>query len=345
MSFPGIFGHERSLSLLEAAIEGERVHHAYLFVGPEGVGKEKVARLFAKALVCESEARSSRPCQACEGCRKAEHDSHPDVVMALPQSEAVERGLLSRADLEKAPSRDLRVAEVRELERRVRLPPYEARHKAVILTPADRMNQSAQNALLKTLEEPPGDTTLILITAAADALLPTVRSRCARMPFAPLPTEIVARELVERRGYDEGRARVLAALASGSLGAALELDAETVDERRDLLERLRAVDPSDGEAVTSFAEEFTGDRGGAEKKLGLMSLWYRDVLAAASGAERAALINADQADAAMEDASRLPPRELIRRLDSISQARRDIAGNVNARLVMEGLLSTFQGGG
>jgi DNA polymerase III subunit delta' len=341
---PGILGHERSLGLLEAAVAGGRVHHAYLFAGPGGVGKELVARRFAQALLCEAEP-DGRPCLACAACQKVEHQSHPDVVWALPQAEAVARGLLSRADLEKAPSRDLRVAEVRELERRVRLPPYEGRHKVVILTPADRMNQSAQNALLKTLEEPPGATTLILVTAAADALLPTVRSRCVRIPFGPLPVDLVAEAVAERRGIDRETARIHATLAGGSLGGALALDPEAVADRRALVDALRGLDPADGVALTAFAEGFTGDREAADERLGLMSLWYRDVLAAASGAPRDALVNVDRVAEAEADAARLTPREVVRRLDAIATARRDVAGNVNARLVVEGLLAGFEGAG
>ncbi len=345
MAFPGILGHERALLRLREALNSDRLHHAYLLAGPEGVGKEKVALAFAKSLVCDTEERSSRPCGSCAACRKVEHGAHPDVILAMPQAEAVSRGLLSSSELDAAPSRELRVNDVRELERRVRLPPYEARHKVVILTPADKMNQSAQNALLKTLEEPPRATTLLLVTAAADMLLPTVRSRCARISFGPLPVDLVARELVRRNGGDQENAEVLAVLSGGSLGRALDLDGDAGEARRKLILDLRGLDPSDGGALVSFAEGFSGNRQAAENRLEVMSLWYRDVLAAASGASPSVMMNPDLAREIDADARRIPAEELVRRLEAIAGARRDIAGNVNARLVMEGLVAGFEGAG
>ena len=267
--------------------------------------------------------------------------NHPDVVLALPEAERVARKLLSRGDLDKAPSRDLRVADIRALEHRIRLPATEGRHKVILVVPADRMNPAAQNALLKTLEEPPAATTLILVTAAEGALLPTIRSRCARVVFAPLPVELVASEVASRTGVDAGTARVVATLAGGSLGAALALDPETVAARQALVAAVRALDPADGLSLTGFADAFAPDRDTADRNLGLVALWYRDVLAVQAGADPQLLANADLEAEARADAERHGPRALLGRLAAVDTARRDLVRNVNPRLALEAMVARF----
>lgn len=341
MGFEDVIGHARAVATLTAAVRGGRVHHAWLFSGPEGVGKERVALRFAQALSCEADP-ALRPCGGCAACRRIEAGTHPDVLFLMPEAERVERRLLSKAELDRAPSRDLRIADVREMERRVRLPAYEGGTKVVVITPAERMNVAAQNALLKTLEEPPSGTVLVLVTAAEGLLLPTVRSRCLRVPFAPLPVEVVAERVGAELGVDPGDARILATLAGGSLGRALALDPETIAARRDLVARLRALSPGDGAGLTAFAEGFASDRDEAERNLDLVALWYRDVLALQAGADAGLVANADLVDEAAADASRLAPRELLRRLEGVEEARRAIAFNVTPRLAVEALVAAFR---
>ncbi|MFL5456859.1 MAG: DNA polymerase III subunit delta', partial [Myxococcales bacterium] len=135
------------MSFLRAALARGRAHHAYLFAGPKGVGKELLARLFAQAANCD-EPEARRPCGTCVGCSAIRRGSHPDVTWVLPQSEAVARGLISKADLDGAPSREIRVDEVRALSRRLALAPAVGRRKVAIVTPAEALNERAQNTLL-----------------------------------------------------------------------------------------------------------------------------------------------------------------------------------------------------
>src|SRR5207253_2292561 len=153
---------------------------------------------------------------------------HPDVLWVMPQSEAIARSLLSRADLEAAPSRDIRVDEVRALSRRLSLAAVLGRRKIAVLVPAEALNERAQNTLLKTLEEPPPSTTFLLVTEHPDALLATVRSRCARVQLAPLPADVLV-DLLVKQGAPASDARARAARAEGSLGRALAMDEEELD--------------------------------------------------------------------------------------------------------------------
>src|ERR1041384_6963568 len=197
MNWADIQGQERAVRLLRSALASGQVHHAYLLAGPQGTGRERLARVFAQAANCEAEPEQ-RPCGRCDNCKLIERGNFPDVSWHMPQSERIARGQLQKADLEGSPSKEIRVDEIRELSKRLSLAAVRGRRKVAILAPADAMNERAQNTLLKTLEEPPPGTTFLLVSANPDALLPTIRSRCARVQFVPVarppPLE---RELVE----------------------------------------------------------------------------------------------------------------------------------------------------
>src|SRR5436190_6126250 len=194
-----IAGQERAVKLLRSALARGQPHHAYLIAGPEGVGKDLLARTFAQAANCEAPDPDARPCGACAHCRGIERGNFPDVSFLMPQTEMLARGLVSRADLEAAPSKEIRVDDVRALSRQLSFAALRGRRKLAIVVPAEAMNERAQNTLLKTLEEPPPATTFLLVSANPDALLPTIRSRCARVQLSP-----VAEDLIEARLLKEG---------------------------------------------------------------------------------------------------------------------------------------------
>src|SRR5256886_2263501 len=225
MRWEDISGQERAVRLLRGALEGGRVHHAYLLAGPEGVGKELLARTFAQAANCEADDPRARPCGSCPSCRGIERGNFPDVSFLMPQTELLARGLVSRADLEGVPSKEIRVDDVRALARRLSFAALRGRRKIAIVTPADAMNERAQNTLLKTLEEPPAGTTFLLVSTNPDALLPTIRSRCARVQLGPVPEAALVTRLVRER-LPEAAARDRAGRAGGSFSRALEAEGE-----------------------------------------------------------------------------------------------------------------------
>lgn len=216
-----LLGHARVVRFLEQAMRSSRLGHALLFLGPAGVGRETCARLLAAGLLCD-EGRDALPfgCGECRGCRRVLAGAHPDVQLMLPEADAVARGLLE-PEGKRQPSREIRVAQVRELNRVMRMKPYEGRARVAIIVDAHRMNASAANALLKTLEEPGPDALLVLTAPHERAVLPTISSRCQRLTFAPLPEEAVE-EILRRRDVKDATAR--AQLADGSVAHALGLD-------------------------------------------------------------------------------------------------------------------------
>jgi len=339
MSFSRIVGQERALAPLVAALKSGQLHHAYLFGGPEGVGKELTARTLAQAANCER--GDGDACGECGPCRRIEGRNHADIVLILPEAEQIARGWAGRSDFEGTPSREIKIAQIRKLQERLAFKALEARRKFAIIALADSMNPQAQNALLKTLEEPPEATTIILVSGAPHALLPTIRSRCLKLTFRPLDLDVIAERVAAERKTDLASARLCAALADGSLSAALALDPKTLARRHELLQRVEALAPADARGALLLGNDLGSDRPTAETHLDLLRTWYRDVATLASGGSGDSLANRDLAELAGQTADRLGPREALRRIELCASARGTLRFNASARLQMEQLLLRF----
>lgn len=336
MRLSDIRGQERAVSLLRSAVLLQRVHHAWLFSGMEGVGKETTARALAASLLCPEPVEGDA-CGACLSCEKATRGVHPDLIVVLPEASAVERGLLAKEDLARAPSRELKIEQIRRLEGILALSPVESKRRVVLLLEADSMNVPAQNAFLKTLEEPPAGTHLVLVARAGDALLPTIRSRCLRVPFAPLPDAVVLAAL-EERGIDPANARLMAAIAGGSLGAALSLTEEGLRGREAVLQGLESLDSEDFRPLLALAERLAGGgREAAEAALDSIALFYRDVALVAEGISEDRLANPDLLPLLQRAAAR-GPVDALRRNRGVEEARQAIRRHVAPRLAIERFL-------
>ena len=250
---------ERAVSILRRALRSGRTHHAYLFEGPAGVGKELAARALAAQLLCEDDQRAvdADACGRCPACRVFAAGNHPDFHL-------IHRGLHKlhpEPKIRRQKGLFLVIDVVRHcLIEPATMKPTQGRRRVFVIRDAERMNDEAQNALLKTLEEPPGTACLILVTSSADRLLPTIRSRCQRIPFGLLPTTFVARELQSRAGLDPTDARALAGLADGRLGVALQWHAldllATLGDVNTCLARVPDADPETfGKTLVALATE------------------------------------------------------------------------------------------
>jgi DNA polymerase-3 subunit delta' len=334
MPFSEIIGQDRAIGSLRAAIRRGALHHAYLFAGPEGVGKGTTARLLAQAANCERQDGDA--CGACASCRKIARGVHPDVLLVERERDMARAGRWEPKG-GRTPSRDIVVDQIRDLvDRRLSLRRFEGRRRVVIVDPADAMNPQAQNAILKTLEEPPPDTTLVLVSGSADALLPTVRSRCLRLAFAPLPGAFVEERLVaEGRSPDD--AALAATLSGGSLGKALRLDADAIEGRRAAVEEAAALPAGDARAWIAFARRHGEKREKARETCELLLVWLRDVLARATGGPATPLALADLS-AATDSAARLGPEVAVRRIDAVRRAAAALRHNASAPLALERML-------
>src|SRR5438067_1048150 len=330
MNWTDVAGQDRAVRVLRSALVRDQAHHAYLLAGPAGVGKELLARVFALAANCEAEQLEARPCGVCSNCRAIARGNFPDVMWVMPQSEMVARGLISRADLETAPSKEIRVDEIRALAKRLSLAALRGRRKVAIVTPAEAINERAQNTLLKTLEEPPPATTFLLLSANPDALLPTIRSRCARVQLGPVPEELIVARLL-RDGVAEPAARERAARAQGSFSRALAEEGE----HRPLLEAVeRALAAADERDALDIAEQH-GEREDALWAALSLQAWTRDLLVAQAGG---VVEHRELQPLAVEIAGRFSAAVLLGQAQVCGDVIEALEQNGNGRLQLERLL-------
>jgi DNA polymerase III subunit delta' len=362
MPFAELIAQERAVSSLRAALRRGALHHAYLFGGPQGVGKAAAARLLAQAANCEGPEPEPRDdaCGRCGPCRKIASgvdektggldpakNLHPDVILLRTEAEMVKAHVWEPKG-GRTPSKFIAVDQVRDVvDHRLALRRFEGRHRFVIIDPADAMNPQAQNALLKTLEEPPDGTTLVLVTSRPDALLPTIRSRCLRVSFGPTPAEALAERLVAE-GREPDVARLAAALARGSFDRALALTRPRA-KRKDgtvsptdlellagAVRRAATLDPKDAGAWLAWAAEHGGDREWAGEICEALAAWLRDVLAAQAGAPGSALPGLDAETRRV--ATAIAPAEAARRREEVLRTAAALKQNASPTLALERLL-------
>jgi len=353
--FPEILGHERARATLARLLASDRVPHAFLFHGPEGLGKGVVARLFAHSLVCVQPGPGGAACGSCPACRRAAHGNHPDilVVTRLPKKESRgEAGLEDDEVDDDAPvgkGGELRsfivVQQIRELNHHATYAPREGRRRVFLVDPADRMHAESQNALLKTLEEPGERTIIVLVASRPHVLLPTVRSRCFQIGFGAMPPGELAAGLVAR-GMAKDEARARAALAEGRPGRALGLDLLALAARRDrsltALEEL-AASPRAASELAVYAEHLVGDDE-TDLLLGLdlVAALLRDAARAASG--RGEILHADVAPRIDKLGRALGAERAMEIVALADRLRGDLRLNLNKTLVCETLLAAVAGG-
>jgi len=311
MPFSDVIGQDRVVSVLKRSIEMGRVSHAYLFSGIEGCGKRKTALAFVQAVFCGKE----EACGVCSSCRKVAGGQHPDLHMLEPDGAFI------------------KIDQVRELQKELSYRPFEAPKKACIIDGAEKLNLSSGNALLKTLEEPPGNALMILVTPARSAVLQTILSRCQTLDFQPLSAELIEERLV-RDQFPAEAARVAATLSGGSLRRGIEIATDGVLESRvSFLERVIALNLKDVSTLFATAEELAADKEGLPGLLELLLSFLRDVLIYRATPE--AIANADLVQLVEREAARSTEGRVIELIEQLVAMRRMLARNVNARLALE----------
>ena len=261
-SFSEIVGHEQIKEHMQAAIRDKKPFHAYLFQGEEGVGKEALARPLAAGLQCQSES-TDKPCKECVSCRQMESGNQPDVIWVTREKAS------------------LGVDEIREqLCNTMDIKPFSSPYKIYLVPEAEKMTEAAQNALLKTIEEPPEYGIVILMTSNISALLPTIQSRCLTMEFRPLSTAVVESFVKEHCQVPDYQARASAAFAQGNLGKAMRYaKSEDFIERKDhIISLLRHVEQMDLSEMLAVIKDLGTRKDEVRDYIDLMVLWYRDVL-------------------------------------------------------------------
>jgi DNA polymerase III subunit delta' len=318
-----MLGHQWAVSLLREHVACDRLRHAYLFTGPQGVGRRTLALRLCQAVNCLQPPEPGEPCGACRACTLIGRMQHPDLAVV----QAAQIG------------GTLKVDQIRELQSSLSLSPYEAQYRVALLLRFEEAHISAQNAFLKTLEEPPPRVILLVTAESAERLLPTVVSRCEVIRLRSLPVEEVCQGLQVRWGLAADQARLLAHLAGGRPGYALRLhqSPELMEQRRLRLEDHQRLLICNRAQRLEFAEKLAKDKEELPATLQTwLSLW-RDVLLCAAGSA-APLINLDRAD----EIARLAGRFGLRTADDMIAALQHTSDlldhNVNPRLATEVLM-------
>jgi DNA polymerase III subunit delta' len=320
MGFSEIIGHEKQSENLRLSLLNGRLHHAYLFIGPDGIGKRTLGLAMAQAIHC-SELENDF-CGGCGACRAIQAGNHADVRVVEPISN----------------KKDISIQQVRELEKALSLRSFSGRQKVAIIDPSTLMNWAAQNALLKTLEEPPQGCVLILIASNAGGLLPTVRSRAFALSFGPLPQQLIVDFLI-RKGKTREQAEFLAGLAMGSLGTVSKIDKEKMIEKRlEWMKTLVSLRAGDYRAALNAAEALAGNREETLKFLEWAGLWYRDLLSFRIAHTPNQVVNVDMLPQIEEQSAAMEEDDLFSLLSKTGEASQLIQRNLNRRMVLEDLL-------
>ena len=356
MPFRDLIDQQHARLLLQSALRSGRIAHAYLFVGPSGVGRLAAGRAFAQALLCSRGGEDA--CGICGPCRKVAAGAHPDLRIITPGR--IDAGGEHRAVI---------IDQVRDLKHDAQYQPYEGKWKIFILEDAEQMRAEAANGLLKVLEEPPAGIVIILLAESTEALLPTLVSRCQLVRFSLVPAAIIAQALRDRCGVHEAHARFLAAVSGGRVGAALVAAAasggdDLVARRQEVLSTFRALDRGDMFAGLDAAESLartgwsppsppaTGPVRSPqandnvksparikdiEQWLDIALWWYRDLAIWQTTRDPALLVNSDSRDEIAAWADLTPPGHIPKVVQAIEEAKASLRRNVNPRLVLEGL--------
>ncbi len=324
--FQEIWGNQRLLRHLHMAVKNQKTSHAYLFVGGAGAGKRMIANTFAKYLLCS--AKQEEPCDTCESCRVFDSGNHPDVIYVTSQKKT------------------LGVDEIRgQILETVDIKPYHYDKKIYIIHQAHTMTVQAQNALLKTLEEPPAYAVFLLLAENTEAFLPTVLSRTVTLKINPLSEDEIRRYLIQNGLVSEEEGAFFAAYGQGRIGHALELihDEAFRQMREDILAKMSQLPSMRLSEVLLLAKEweiFKND----SRFLDIISLWYRDLLAVKALRDERFIIQKDKREL-LYSAAQEPTEELAKKAAAVTKAKERIIQNGNFRLTMEVMLMELKENG
>lgn len=319
MALRDIEGQDRAVEFFRSSVNRNKLAHAYLFLGPQGLGKTLLAKELAKFLNCEKPVKDEDLkidcCNSCISCRKINDLNHPDVHWIKTQQ-----------------SRKILIDEIRLAQREISLKSYEGKLKVLIILEAHNMTEEAANSLLKTLEEPPGHSLIILTSTDINGLLPTIISRCQIIRFYPINYERLKAILTQRHKLKPNDLHFLSAQAEGSLGRALSLqDQDALGKKNRLIERVCRFDRR-----SSSIDVFNlKDKKELANQIRYLLNWFRDILIFKVGLPASSIINADRLEGIKSQAKMFNLQELEQIITEIDQTHRLIESNVNPKIALE----------
>jgi len=343
--FSKLAGNENIKQTLKHLLRTGRVPNSMLFAGDEGIGKKQFALELARAFVC-TEPTDNEACGGCSACRRVDvfafptsekgddyeevfFSSHPDVGMVIPFR------------------RNVRVKAIRALERESNFRPFEAKARFFIVDEAEKMNDAASNALLKTLEEPSSTSHIFLITSRPDSLLPTIRSRCQTLRFAPVACEEIERFLIDDRAFTHDEARLAARLSLGSVSKALSINVEQFRTQREKMLAVitDVIETGDRAAMLRTGESMNDakNKDAFEQNLDILQSLIRDVWTLRIGGDPAGIVNTDLAERLQQLASASYMSDMPLWISEIDLIRENLIVNINKKIAADALFVTMAG--
>ena len=343
--FKKLIGNDQVKDILRRFVANKRVPNSLMFAGDEGVGKRQFAIKLAKALIC-IDPTDGEACEVCSACKRADtfafpksddkkaHErvvwsDHPDVGMIIPYN------------------RNILVDAIRHIESEANFRPYEAGSRFFIIDDADKMNDSASNALLKTLEEPPASSHIFLITSRPDSMLATIHSRCQTLRFAPVAADEIERYLIEERAFTHDEAKLPARLARGSIGRAVTIDVEKFRSRRDKVLSViqNVINTGDVAALLRTSEELNDakNKDSFEDNLDILQSLIHDVWTIKISGDESRVVNTDLAADLSTLASNSGRANFASWLDQIETIRQNFAVNINRKVATDALFVSMAG--
>lgn len=326
LGFDKILGHEQIKEHFRNAVQTGKVSHAYILSGEAGMGRKSLANTFALSLLCEK--GKSEPCMQCHACKQVLSGNHPDLIYVTHEKPA-----------------SIGVDDIREqINDTIMVRPYSSYYKIYIVDEAEKMTIQAQNALLKTIEEPPSYGVILLLTTNPEGFLATVLSRCVQLKLKPLNDEVVKEYLIQSIGVEESQAEIYAAFSRGNLGKAIHL-ANSEEFRRmyyEILHLLKHLKDTDISDLLDYIRKLKDEKMDIYGCLDFIQMWYRDVLIYKTTKDINLLIFKDEFSSIKSVSTVSGYEGLEQILEAIDKARVRLDANVNMELVMELMLLTLK---
>jgi len=329
-SFKEIIGQDKAITFLKRIIAGDTIAPAYLFTGIQGIGKTTTAMAFALLINCMDPVDGDG-CKRCSSCKKMLDGNHPDLIIIEPEKD----------------KKGIGINQIREINRHLAFSPALERYRIITVDPAEKMTDEAANAFLKALEEPPPHNIFILNVRDPGELLPTIISRCQKVPFKPLPTEAVVNWLIKEENMDKEKAKIIAKLSEGSLGKAMKLCKEDLFTHRiSWVTMLNSVINNSSDMVIDLARELPGfGKSSVTNKeikddtialmLGIWKSWYRDIILFKLEGTQDLILNSDLSNHLKTASAVYTFDALMRSLAVIARAEHDLMDNRNVLFLLE----------
>lgn len=316
--FGQVIGHSEVIEHLQKGIQENKVSHAYILAGEKGSGKRLLADIFASTLQCEK--GSIQPCGTCKSCMQVEGGNQPDIIYVTH-----EKASLGVDDIRQQVNQD------------VAIKPYSSARKIYIIPDGEKMTEQAQNALLKTIEEPPEYAVFLLLTENSNTFLPTILSRCVTLQLKPVDAKLIKKFLMEKKQIPDYLAELSAAFSQGNVGKAIRYASseEFIEMKKDTIHVLTHVDDMKNYEIMQFIKKMAEKKGEVDDYLDLMLLWYRDVLMFKVTQDTNGLLFVDEISNIRKQAQSKQYEGIEVIIQAIEKAKVRLKANVNFDTAME----------